>query len=385
MAQRRISRYKKNKNYLQRIVVYAVSAVILIITLINIFTPSADFSEDENRQLEKFPKASAASIADGSFSADFDSYYADQFFLRSSWVRLNFYAKYLIGQRCFSDVYIGKNGYLFSKPAEPDEEKNSATAAAINNFAGKHSDINTVFILVPDSASILKGLLPNGAVVRDQREDIRVFSEQLDRAVKVVDAGTVLSEHGDEYIYYKTDHHWTSLGAKYVFEATASQLGVNDDAQYTMLPVTDSFEGTLASRSGDHRSKDEISIYKYEDDIQYIVNVPDIGYTAASMYFSEKLDAKDKYTVFLGGNYPLVEVTTTASNGKNLLVFKDSYANCFLQFLIPYYGKIIMIDPRYYYDNVESVISNYQITDILYLYSADTLLADTVLKDTLGN
>lgn len=88
--------------------------------------------------------------------------------------------------------------------------------------------------------------------------------------------------------------------------------------------------------------------------------------------------------MFFGGNHPLVEIRTTANNGRNLLVFKDSYANSFIQFLYPYFQNIIMVDPRYYYDDIETSITSYGITDVLFLYSADTLLADTNLADTLN-
>ena len=102
------------------------------------------------------------------------------------------------------------------------------------------------------------------------------------------------------------------------------------------------------------------------------------------MFVSEKLKEKDQYQVFFGGNHPLVEIRTTANNGRNLLVFKDSYANSFMQFLYPYFQNIIMVDPRYYYDDIETAITSYGITDVLFLYSADTLLLDTNLTDTLN-
>ena len=79
-----------------------------------------------------------------------------------------------------------------------------------------------------------------------------------------------------------------------------------------------------------------------------------------------------------------MDITTTADTGRCLLVFKDSYANCMMQFLYPYYEHITMIDPRYYYDNVEKVISSESITDVLFLYNLDTFLSDSSLADTLA-
>ena len=97
-----------------------------------------------------------------------------------------------------------------------------------------------------------------------------------------------------------------------------------------------------------------------------------------------RLKEKDKYQVFFGGNHAQVDITTTNDTTKRLLIFKDSYANCFVPFLIPYYNEIIMVDPRYYYDNVETLISGKHITDVLFLYNMDTFLTDTSIAGVLA-
>ena len=88
--------------------------------------------------------------------------------------------------------------------------------------------------------------------------------------------------------------------------------------------------------------------------------------------------------MFFGGNHAQVDITTTNDTTKRLLIFKDSYANCFVPFLIPYYNEIIMVDPRYYYDNVETLISGKHITDVLFLYNMDTSLTDTSIAGVLA-
>ena len=87
--------------------------------------------------------------------------------------------------------------------------------------------------------------------------------------------------------------------------------------------------------------------------------------------------------MFFGGNYSRLDVTTTADTERALLIFKDSYANCMVQFLYPYFDHITIIDPRYYYDNIDLVIKSEGITDVLFLYNADTFLGDTSLADVL--
>jgi hypothetical protein len=149
--------------------------------------------------------------------------------------------------------------------------------------------------------------------------------------------------------------------------------------------VSDSFEGTLASQSGVHSTKDIIYVYGNSSPYQYYVTYPDENKKSASCYDESALKKADQYQVFFGGNHPLVEIRTTNHNGKNLMVFKDSYANSFIPFMISHYEKIIMVDPRYYYDNLSSAIQDYGINEYLFLYSANTLVKDTVLKDVLNS
>ena len=93
---------------------------------------------------------------------------------------------------------------------------------------------------------------------------------------------------------------------------------------------------------------------------------------------------KDKYQVFMGGNHPIAEIVTQSDTGKVLLMFKDSYANSFVQFLYPYYDKIIIIDPRYYYDDPGQLMGLENVTDVMFLYSANILFKDASLVDCLG-
>ena len=151
----------------------------------------------------------------------------------------------------------------------------------------------------------------------------------------------------------------------------------------TALIVSNSFEGTLSSKSGSHGARDSVEVFAPAMDIEYYVTYDGNQSGICSMYDRSALDKKDHYTVFFGGNYGRVDITTTADTGRVLLVFKDSYANCFMQYLYPYFDHITMIDPRYYYDNVENVIRSEAVTDVLYLYNLDTFLGDSSLADVL--
>ena len=195
-----------------------------------------------------------------------------------------------------------------------------------------------------------------------------------------------MTAHKEEQIYYKTDHHWTSLGAKYAFDTLAASLGIANPAkEYTVYPVSHTFSGTLASKSGYNKSEDTIEIYVPKTtNISYMVEYVDEAVKSSSMYVSDALEQKDQYEVFFGGNHTRVDISTPITENKNLLILKDSYANCFIQFLTPYFRTITMIDARYYYDDIDKLIKDNGITDILILYNVNTFMTDNSLADVLN-
>ena len=254
---------------------------------------------------------------------------------------------------------------------------------AINKFAETYPTLNMVMCVAPNAITVHADKLPENAPARNQEEDLAALQEKLTGAT-FVDVTRTLKRHNSNYLYYKTDHHWTSLAAAYAFQEIAPVMSLyNPDLEsYTVYTVSNSFEGTLSSKAGSHAARDTVEIYVPDTNIEYFVSYPD-GTDVRSFYKREALDQKDHYTVFFGGNYSRLDITTTADTGRNLLIFKDSYANCMVQLLYPYFDHITMIDPRYYYDNVDLVIRSESITDVLFLYNLDTFLGDTSLADVL--
>lgn len=342
-----------------------------------------DFSDTENRNLAKFPEFSFSSVIDGSFLQGLGDYVADQFPGRNFWISVNLKMNQLLGQKEAGGVYLCGE-YLIQVPSEPNWEQAERNLAAVDAFAEKYPDLNMVMTVAPNSVVINERLLPANAPARDQLADIQWIDDQLDN-VLFRDVTGALQDHDDEYLYYKTDHHWTSLAAKYAFYALAEDLNIRPVAedQYTVMLVSNTFEGTLSSKSGSHAAKDSVEIYEPRTGIEYFVTYADTGEKISSLYRRSALTTKDHYTVFFGGNYSRLDVTTTADTERALLVFKDSYANCMIQFLYPYFDHITIIDPRYYYDNIDLVIKSEGITDVLFLYNADTFLGDTSLADVL--
>ena len=358
---------------------------VALFLVLGMFLPDREFSESENRKLAAFPEITLSSLTDGSFLAGLGDYVADQFPGRDLWMSLNLAFNRLLGQKEASGVYLCEDNYLMQVPSDPNEAQLKRNLDAINDFAAYHPDLNTVVSIVPNAVTIHADKLPENAPVRDQKADLNQIRFDL-AGMNFADVTQILSDHSDEDLFYRTDHHWTSLAAHYAFEVIAPYFDIAAPAwaSYKVYTVSNTFEGTLSSKSGSHAVRDVVQVYAPDTSIQYYVTYDGNQTPICSMYDRDALRGKDHYTVFFGGNYGRVDITTTADTGRCLLVFKDSYANCLMQFLYPYFDHITMIDPRYYYDNVENVIRSEAITDVLYLYNLDTFLGDSSLADVLN-
>lgn len=379
------NRRKVNKN-LYQIIAAVFAGAVLFLSIAGILKPDAKMSEEENRVLMGLPAFSTESVMDKSFMVDLESYTADQFILRDLWIRLKVQCELLTGKREFNGVYLGKEHYLMQIPVDPDMQNVDENLEAMNQFADRNEGVNVNALIVPNAAYVMKDYLPKGAPVRDQTKDMEYIQQQLNGNVGCIDITKILQKHVSEGMYYKTDHHWTSKAAAYGFEAAAKQLGIDTPAtDYNIYTVTADFSGTLASVSGYHKAEDTIEIYEpKKEEVQYLVSDSDNEEKRPTVYEREALDGKDKYQVFFGGNHARVDISTANNTKRKLLIFKDSYANCFVPFLLPYYNEIIMVDPRYYYDNIQTVIENKKITDVLFLYNMDTFLNDNSIADVLA-
>ena len=353
---------------------------LFLILLVNLVVPDKERSEQENRMLETMPKLSLASVLSGDFMEDWESYMSDQFAGRNLWRGLKVSLDRLGGSRMENGVIIGKNGQLFEDIAVPDSELITDNINAVKSFANTYSDIPMTMMLVPDAASILSDSLPAFAAVEDQRQMFSMVERGLGDSVSWVDAYSALNKHKTEKLYYKTDHHWTTQAAFYVFQEAAAGLGIEGDVSddYVSYTVTDSFNGVLASKSGvGLDEKEQIDIYvPTEGDDDVLVNYVDEAEKRTSLYDSSKLETRDKYGVFFGGNTSVMDIKTMSTSRQRLLVVKDSFADCFIPFLTPYYREIVVVDPRYYSGTLEDIMETYRITDALILYSGNTFMTD---------
>ena len=353
---------------------------LFLVLLVNIIAPDREQSDQENRMLDTMPKLSLTGVLNGDFMEQWESYMSDQFAGRNLLRGLKVKLDRLGGSRMENGVIIGKDGQLFEDIAVPDDELFKDNINAVRSFADTYPDIPTTVMLIPDAACILSDSLPAFATVEDQSQMFSMVERGLGDSVSWVDAYSALNKHKTEKLYYKTDHHWTTQAAFYVFQEAAAGLGIEGDVSddYVSYTVTDSFNGVLASKSGAGLDeKEQIDIYvPTEGDDDVIVNYVDEAKKRTSLYDSSKLETRDKYGVFFGGNTSVMDIRTMSTSRQRLLVVKDSFADCFIPFLTPYYREIVVVDPRYYSGTLEDIMETYRITDALILYSGNTFMTD---------
>nr|WP_296964372.1 DHHW family protein [uncultured Mediterraneibacter sp.] len=369
----------------QRKVQEQLVGIIFILTLflfliINVIVPDREKSVQENRMLATKPKFRLSSLTSGDYDEKFEAYMDDQFVGRDVWRKLKVTVDRIGGSRLENGVYIGKNGQLLEQIEVADETHLAANIKAIKSFSESQSKIPVRMMLVPDAANVLNHSLPALAKPEDQTQMFSMVRKDLGDSVEWIDVSTELNKHKTEKIYYKTDHHWTTLGAFYAFQAAAPSLGIDGDlsGKYVSYTVSDSFNGMLASKSGVNLGeKEQIDIYvPTEEDTDLIVDYVDEGKRSTSLYDSSKLKEKDQYTVFLGGNSSLLDIRTVSTSTKRLLLVKDSFANSFIPFLTPYYREIVVVDPRYYSGTINDLMDSYRISEVLFLYSGNTFFKD---------
>ena len=363
-----------------RIITALFSVFIGGFFVLNLLLPDKTFSEKENRQLQTLPKFSFSSLFSGSFATRFESYCSDQFAGRDVWIETKAGAELAQGKQQNNGVFLCVGDRLIEPFAAPQADALERAVQAADSLSD--TGVPVSLALIPTAAQIYADILPDGAPNDDQQA---VFDSAYSQtALETVDISSVLAAHAGEYIFYRTDHHWTSLGAYYAANALRSSWGLPEIDQATLMPetVSDSFCGTLYSSSG--------FFWIAPDKMETLIAAPESSSVTRyetngteqtlPLYNYDKLTVKDKYTFFLGGNIPCAVVDTGTENAPSLLILRDSYADSLVPFLTDAFSEIHLIDLRYYTGSVREYIAENAVDRVLLLYSTDNFCSDSSLR-----
>ena len=349
--------------------------LLAVSALIGLLMPDRYYSEREKRTLTQKPKFTVADFISGEFSDELEKYLTDQVPLRDGWVTMKTYMELAIGKRESVGVYICKDKYLMDKFTSYSKKQLVANAAALvdlqEKLAAEGISMNT--ILVPMAAQVLTDKLPAYAPVADYAVILQVLT---DAGVDTTDVLSALAAHSGENIYYRTDHHWTSLGAYYAYCAWRG-IEPNVD-EWTQEVLCDDFYGTTWNKVPlPTVPAEEITAwYKH---INRSVSYNNGQYETDSIYERKYLSGSDQYAVFLNSNQAQTVIEGSGKSGK-LLLIKDSYGNTFSQFPVEDYAEVHVLDLRFFKGDVTEYAKENGITDTLVLYGTQSFVKDTRLR-----
>ncbi len=356
------------------IILLAVSA------LAGPLTPDRVYSEHEKRTLAEFPVFDAEEFFSGSFGEGLEDYLSDQIPLRDTFITVKTFAEMAVGKRESGGVYIAKDHYLMDKfvTYNPKLLKRNAAAVASLQADLEKCGIDLWTMPVPVASQVLTDKLPAFAPTASYEKMLGVLQ---DAGLQTIDVKKVLDAHKEENIYYRTDHHWTSLGAYYAYCEWINLLGrrAAPESCWTKEELCDNFRGTTWNKVPLPTVPPESITAWYQHENRR-VSYNNGDYETDSIYEKKYLAGSDQYAVFLNSNQgeTVIEGSGDSGSGK-LLIIKDSYGNTFSQFACEDFEEVRVIDPRFFRDDIRDYIDTNGITDVLVLYGIQNFAADTSL------
>ena len=376
--------------------------LLVLFVFIGIIAPKDDSAaEKENRTLATMPDLTQESLFSGSFSRDFENYLADNVGFRSFFMNFSSRLQSLKGFKPKSGKMVstakdlgtgvqGENQLLLLSDRvmevfHKNPDAKTAYAEALNHYAEiLPEDVRLINMLIPTQIEFYEGQ----SVSASEKETIDAIYNSLHTRIVTVPVYEELDSHNDEYIYFRTDHHWTQRGAFYGYSAFNRAAGFSEpNINDYEIHSREGFLGYLYNQAKDP------TLAKHADTIEYFVKGKNLTVSAkamengtltsyASKLFSLPSESEiPKYGIFMGGDHPFAEITTENKNGKTLLVMKDSYANTLIPFLTEQYETVLVIDPRNFYSTVTALTEEYKIDDILIVnYVFTTTFSDFIEK-----
>ena len=437
-----------------------VGAVFAGLALVFVTFPRSTYSELEKRDLARFPEFNGESLASGAFTRDVSSWFSDSEPFRDHFMTLHMNIKDGMALRRSGDDAVTFHAETPDdasqvEPAAPTAEelergnrdiadiastgaqapakvasagiivageeptvrammvyKGEATGgrawAEAANFYQKRlgKDVQVYCMVIP---APIEYYCPEKVKSRTYRQlpTIRNIYSLLDSTVKAVDAYTPLGRHASEPIYFRTDHHWTPLGAYYAAQKFAEVAGVKfrtlNEFNRNERP---GFVGSMYGYSKDIAVKRSPETFVYYTPKDTLYTTTYRSFTLDSAFHVKSQSAPHKgefympntfkggasYSMFMGGDAKVTKVETTGTPGRRLLIIKDSFGNAIPPFLFGSFEQVHVVDHRYFIDNLESYIRTNNITDLLMVnnifnaYSSGVAQAlRTILTQTPGS
>lgn len=402
-----ISEMSNKKMHTVNVVIFC--GILLLGAIASLAMKKQTVSVMENRKLTTFPAYSDSSFWSGKYFKQIEEYYADNFPLRDKWIAFSDKFKSSIGFNS-SEIKMydpnndaeanektdtAKNETVIDGPLPDDgavgEKKKGVFVfknRAFEMFGGgpemgkTYADvINSYNKILSPGIQVYNLIIPvalefeltekYAKFQKPNRPAIENIYASEDSNIKKVWAIDEIRKHREEYIYFNTDHHWTSLGAYYAYRAFCQTAGLTpvslDTIAYKTKP---SFLGSLYRLTKDpglQSNPDSVRYYLFKDSVNFFVGSAKIGQWTKSKMYGEGASGSNSYSVFLQGDLPTVKMETQHKNGRKIAIVKESYGNAFAPFLINNYEKVIVVDQRYYTGDFIAMLKAEGINELLFI------------------
>ena len=345
--------------------VVACAIFILFFSFWCFFVPTPDYSESERRVLAQFPEITPQNIYSGEFAKDFEEYTTDRFPIRDTWRSVKAYTRLnILSQKENNDIYI-KDGHISKLEYPMNTKMLDYSISLFTKIYEKHLLQNDVyFAIIPDKNEYLADLKIDFNELEKYMYDRLSFCKPI-----------YLDEFLSADDYYFTDTHWKQENITDVAKhlAECMQTEIPDDYETHKLEIP--FYGVYTGQSALKCEPDTIS-YLTNDTIE---NLQVTG--AKAVYDMNKANGKDTYEFFLSGNQPLVKINNPKNtDGKKLVVFRDSFASSLAPLLAQAYSEITLIDLRYMNSQLLDKYVDFSDSQVLFLYSSNVLNNSTSMK-----
>lgn len=385
--------------------------------------PQQEISQDENRTLKKQPVVTTESVFSGKYGKDFEEYYNDHFPMRDHWMEFANQLNTLKGKqdqefRVINTSVGSDNTQKAEEKVEPDInqiiEQDEAVDADFNkvrgvivvngrvvqNFAGSKATVspfadmlNQYRTVLPTSVNMYAMMIPAGSDyylprqvnngVKKEKENIDLFATLLGQGIQSVPAYEETWLHKNEYIMYRTDHHWTGLGAYYAYRAFAKSAGFVplELSQMTHIQKEGTFLGSLFNYTKDQQLKnnpDTLEYYRIPGDYTVTIYPKKHPQGIAGTLLAENIKG---YGVFLGGDWPLTHIKNNQpQTDRRLLIIKDSFGNALATYMGAHFSDVYVIDYRHFKGNVPEFIQSKGVTDFLYAHNTFAANSNAAVK-----
>lgn len=425
---------------------FLVLAILTVVAFIIPLRPTQ--SQAEKRALAEFPEFSVEALVSGSYFDDISTWFSDTFPGRESWLSLSSDVEGLHGQNDIvihgelppveepaptettvpvetqPTETIPEETVILQEttpPTTPVEEWGGVDAgqaeitfgsvlqindAAYNYFRHSEYVSDKYIAMVNDLVEALEGKgvtvisapAPTaiGIMVESdymemlnctpQDQVLEYLHSGMDESVVTVDTYNALIPHNDEYLFFRTDHHWAALGAYYTYVGICEAMGY-EAAPLSNFEVWDQgeFRGSLyyQCNQSDKLRLDNVYAYMpYDDVTMMIYNEEGYGFEWPLLTDMSKSAINSKYMTFLAGDHPMVVITNNDKpDAPNCVVIKDSYGNCFAPFLTQNYHKVYALDYRKYYKmKMSRFVEEYDIQDIILLPALSSTQSESVVN-----